>query len=270
MALGIQEILSFGLKSNNIKIDFDTIIPIFLLPLIFAVSTISLVSTIIVMSLMISSLLCASKFTKVSSRTQFFYAWTICSGFYLFLIFEFDILTMLEITQMENLSLMILFSLTIVSLYNVRIARNQYQPLATLPESQFNISSRQTESFHCQVCQTDVRDRYFHSYWLDCCISSSNHTYYLLGLSFAVVTLVFGANLGLTTVCHPYIFYKSILMPEDCSDVYFEFELALCFVASIYSLGYALIMILIILHQVILLLKYYLKYDRISKSSLDI
>lgn len=83
-------------------------------------------------------------------------------------------------------------------------------------------------AFHCKICQQCIAKRDHHSAWLDCCIGESNHKYFLTGCSLAMFALLFGANLSMTSICHPFfvfrIFSISILLPDDCSDVFGQYE----------------------------------------------
>lgn len=83
-------------------------------------------------------------------------------------------------------------------------------------------------AFHCQTCEQCIAKRDHHSVWLDCCIGESNHKYFLLGCLLAMFALLFGANLSMTSICHPFfvvrIFSIGILLPDDCSDVFDQYE----------------------------------------------
>lgn len=91
--------------------------------------------------------------------------------------------------------------------------------------SRRNVSSRST---HCDICQQAILNRYHHSRWLDCCISESNVGLFLLGCGTGLFGLLFGANLALTSICHPFYLFSlfgiKILMPDDCSDVFDQYE----------------------------------------------
>lgn len=82
--------------------------------------------------------------------------------------------------------------------------------------------------YQCSICQSGVLELDHHSVWLDCCIGASNRKFFLLACVMAEITLLLEANLSLTSICHPYlianIFGVHILMPDDCSDVYDQYE----------------------------------------------
>lgn len=82
--------------------------------------------------------------------------------------------------------------------------------------------------YQCTICSMAVPELDHHSVWLDCCIGASNRKFFLLGCIMALITLLMEANLSLTSICHPFlianIFGVHILMPDDCSDVYDQYE----------------------------------------------
>jgi palmitoyltransferase len=57
---------------------------------------------------------------------------------------------------------------------------------------------------------------------LDCCIGESNYRWYMAALATAVCQLALCSNLILTTACHPFIVFATVMLPDDCSDVYFD------------------------------------------------
>lgn len=83
-------------------------------------------------------------------------------------------------------------------------------------------------AYHCTICQQCICKRDHHSIWLDCCIGESNHRLFLLSCGLGTFSLLFGANLSLTSICHPFFVFRlfsiNILMPDDCSEVYDQYE----------------------------------------------
>lgn len=96
------------------------------------------------------------------------------------------------------------------------------------PPAPGEVVSSANRVYQCSICQMGVPEMDHHSVWLDCCIGASNRKFYMLGCLMALVTLLLEANLALTSICHPYlianIFGVHILMPDDCSDVYDQYE----------------------------------------------
>ncbi|KPJ20972.1 hypothetical protein RR48_00707, partial [Papilio machaon] len=115
-----------------------------------------------------------------------------------------------------------------------------------------------SDSHYCQVCQIEVNDRFFHSIWWNCCILRQNYIYFYVGQLFAFSTILYGTNLGLTTICQPFLLYGIILLPKDCQDVYFEFQLAISFVCCIYGLGYLCVVTLILIRHLFVFIPKYM------------
>ncbi|XP_030383504.1 palmitoyltransferase ZDHHC23 isoform X2 [Scaptodrosophila lebanonensis] len=118
---------------------------------------------------------------------------------------------------------------------------------ASLMHSQPNICEicrkcTPTRSSHCAVCGSCIKRYSHHSFWLNCCIGELNYRWYLLGLTTAELALLLGANLTLTAVCHPFLVVRFLgvpfLLPDDCSEVFEDFELGISFAVA----GYALLM----------------------------
>ncbi|XP_043663014.1 palmitoyltransferase ZDHHC23 isoform X1 [Drosophila teissieri] len=95
-------------------------------------------------------------------------------------------------------------------------------------------------AYHCPVCGTCVKRRDHHSYWLNCCIGERNYVWYIVGLALSEIALLLGANLTLTSICHPFMVVRPlgypVLLPDDCSEVFEGFELGISFVVACYAL----------------------------------
>ncbi|XP_026483551.1 palmitoyltransferase ZDHHC23-A [Vanessa tameamea] len=255
--LTIQDILPYGsTKSNHKKVDMDAVLPFIILPLLLVLSTTSKLVTIIVMIFIGMGALYVQSRPRQKNRSPFFYSWTLSSGIYMFLIFELGILRLLEITQLENFVFLLLLTSTCYFFYKMKAVADFELATGTSKGKEYS-PVLTSDSYYCQICQIEVNERFFHSIWWDCCVLRPNYIYFVAGQVFAFATLLYGTNLGLTTVCQPFILYGTILMPEDCNDVYYEFDLALCFVSCIYGLGYLLITALVLLRQVLIYIPKY-------------
>ncbi|KAH8246620.1 hypothetical protein KR038_005810 [Drosophila bunnanda] len=95
-------------------------------------------------------------------------------------------------------------------------------------------------AYHCPICGTCVKRRDHHSYWLNCCIGERNYVWYICGLVLSEIALLLGANLTLTSICHPFMVVRPlgypVLLPDDCSEVFESFELGISFVVACYAL----------------------------------
>ncbi|XP_028176127.1 palmitoyltransferase ZDHHC23-A isoform X1 [Ostrinia nubilalis] len=256
ISLTIQDILPYGNKSTNKKLNLDTVLPFVILPLLLLIATLSQTITIAVMVAISMGVLYVLSRPRQKNRSPFFFSWTLSSGIYLFLVFELSIMKLLEITQLENFIFLVLLTCTCYYFYKMKAVADfelatgsskgkEYSPVLT------------SDSHYCQVCQIEVNDRFFHSIWWDCCVVRPNYIYFVIGQIFAFATILFGVILGLTTVCQPYVLFGSVLVPQDCDDVYFEFSLALGFVACIYGLGYLLVITIVLIHQLIVYIPKY-------------
>ncbi|CAK1540571.1 unnamed protein product [Leptosia nina] len=252
-----QDVLPHAPSRGNKKWDRDTVLPFILLPLLFIIGTVSLTVTIIVMLFIGMGTLYVLSRPRQKNRSPFFYSWTLSSGICMFLVYELGVLSMLQITQLENFIFLVLLAGMCYCFYKMKAIAEfelylgskgkEYSPVLT------------SDSYYCQVCQLEVNERFFHSIWWDCCVFRPNYLYFLCGQIFALATLFLGANLGLTTVCHPAMLYGSILIPQDCNGVYFEFNYALCFVACVYAIGYLLVIVLVLLRQLFVYLPKYIE-----------
>ncbi|KAH8262897.1 hypothetical protein KR044_001763, partial [Drosophila immigrans] len=95
-------------------------------------------------------------------------------------------------------------------------------------------------AYHCAVCGSCVKRRSHHSFWLNCCIGERNYWWYLVALALSECALLLGANLTLTAVCHPFLVVRllgiPLLLPDDCSEVFEDFELGISFVVAAYAM----------------------------------
>lgn len=257
-AENMEELLSYGAnKSNKKKVEMDKILPFVILPLLLLLAAWSRVMTIVVMVAIGMGALYVHSRPRQKNRSPFFLSWTLSSGIYLFLVFELGVMRLLEITQMENFVFLLLVACTCYFFYKMKMIADfelatgsskgkEYSPVLT------------SDSHYCQICQIEVNERFFHSIWWDCCVLRPNYPCYLAGQIFAFATLLFGTNLALTSICQPFILIGTILLPEDCQDVYYQMDLAICFASSVYGVGYLLIITFVLLHQ---LLVYIPKYS---------
>ncbi|CAG9760137.1 unnamed protein product [Ceutorhynchus assimilis] len=232
---------------------FDSILPVFILPIMFAIASNSLWWTVFAFSTVAMFLLLIFNFfVRTIPKTKFFLVWTITSTILLYFIFEFVVIPFLEILVEENIALSILIFGFVMCLYLTKLKANQ-STIVCQNEREQNLLLKNVEGFYaCNICETKVPDKDHHCVWFDCCISRHNQCLFMLSLFFAVTALLYSSNLTLTSVCHPFEFIKTILLPDDCSDVYYQFELGLAFVSAIYSIMVALLLLLVLMQQMLL------------------
>ncbi|XP_063375071.1 palmitoyltransferase ZDHHC23-A-like [Cydia amplana] len=233
----------------------DKILPFVILPLLLLLSAWSRATTIIVMIALGMGALYVNSRPHQKNRSPFFFSWTLSSGIYLFLIFEFG--GLLAIMQMEKIVFLLLVACTCYFFYKMKAIAGFELPTGSSKGKEYS-PVLTSDSHDCQICQIEVNERFFHSIWWDCCVLRANYPCYLAGQIFAFATLLFGTNLALTSICHPFILIGTILLPEDCQDVYYQMDTAICFASSVYGVGYLLIVTFVLLHQ---LLVYIPKYS---------
>ncbi|XP_052739519.1 palmitoyltransferase ZDHHC23 [Bicyclus anynana] len=250
-----QENLPYGPKVTK-KVDTSAILPFIILPLLLVVATISRSVTLVVMIFIGMGAIYAQSRPRQKNRSQFFYSWTLSSSACMFLVFELVVLSYLEITQLEHFVFLLLVGSTWYFFHKMKAVADFELATGTSKGKEYS-PVLTSDSYYCQICQLEVNERFFHSIWWDCCILRPNYSYFLAGQVFAFATLLYGTNLGLTTICQPFVLYDNILLPEDCTDVYYDFNLAISFVACVYGLGYFLVTALVLLRQLLIYIPKY-------------
>lgn len=101
--------------------------------------------------------------------------------------------------------------------------------------------------------------------WVDSVITLNNHRLYMAGCCFAVFALLIYSNLVITTVCHPIpvmqMFSVDILLPDDCTDVYDQYDSALNFTGGLHALLLAFFIACKLIQHMI-----YISQDNVSAS----
>ncbi|VEN50417.1 unnamed protein product [Callosobruchus maculatus] len=245
----IQDRLRIPWNGGAKQIAFDAVLPVFTIPAMLLLASISLWWTIFTFSTVVIFLALISRFfIKNIPHTKFFFVWTLTSLIILYFIFEFVVIPFLEILLEENIALSVLIFGFVMSVY---LMKKRSKELSSIAESQRDCKEGdRIES--CNICQTKLPSRDHHCLWFDCCIGNHNRCLFISALFFATSALSYSSNLTLTSVCHPFTLYRTILLPDDCSDVYKLFELGLSFVSAVYSLAVAAILLLLFLRELIL------------------
>ncbi|XP_054720359.1 LOW QUALITY PROTEIN: palmitoyltransferase ZDHHC23-like [Uloborus diversus] len=199
-------------------------------------------------------------------RSRFFATWSVMSFFFLLAVFELEVVPYLEILFSENLALMIFVAIMCVFIF---LVKSSSQPASFSPYSNNGLTtkidlSKRTRcevccsvmplrTYHCDLCGYCIHKRDHHSIWLDICIGSRNQKYFLGALVASLCACLYSSNLTLTTICHPFLLGGFLLMPNDCSDVYGDIHMAICFVSAIYTLMIAVYVLYLLLLQLYLL-----------------
>ncbi|CAH1998232.1 unnamed protein product [Acanthoscelides obtectus] len=245
----IQDRLRIPWSGGAKQIAFDAILPIFIIPAMLLLASMSLWWTIFTFTTVVIFLTLISRFfIKNIPHTKFFFLWTITTLTVLYFIFEFIVIPFLEILLEENIALSVLIFGFVIS---VCLMKKRTKQLFMIVESSRN-DKEGDRLKSCNICQIKVPSRDRHCLWLDCCVGNHNRCLFISALFFATSALTYSSNLTLTSVCHPFTLYRAILLPDDCSDVYKLFELGLSFVSAVYSLALAAILLLLFLQQLVL------------------
>ncbi|XP_034950432.1 palmitoyltransferase ZDHHC23 [Chelonus insularis] len=264
------------------QISIDAVIPL-LLPAITIIAAQSVFLTVIVFILTpIVVYHLDHNFLRFLPRSRFFLMWTITSVVMLMLVFEMCVVPLLEILPEENY---VFITGVIGGIYcghktrakadatNQDDAENQNISLESEKGSgELCITCRKKISprtYHCRICQTCILGREYHCKWLDCCIGTNNLKWYLGCLCCSSVAFIYGSNLTMTSVCHPFILIGTILLPDDCSDVYHQLDLAVCFVSGVYSLFIGLIVLYYLIYHLWLLYMGTTTHERLTLNDIQ-
>ncbi|XP_035229580.1 palmitoyltransferase ZDHHC23-like [Stegodyphus dumicola] len=200
------------------------------------------------------------KMLASKTRTRFFLAWSIVSFFFLLAVFELEVVPYLEILFSENFVLMCFVATMCIFVYLVK-TNSQPASLSAQATERATNKADQTKKVkceicsciqpartnHCDLCGYCIHKRDHHSVWLDICIGSRNQRYFIIALIALAIACFYSSNLTLTTICHPTLVGGLILLPDDCSDVFGDIHIAVCFVSAIYTLmiaGFSLYLLL--------------------------
>ncbi|KAH7638804.1 hypothetical protein HUG17_2837 [Dermatophagoides farinae] len=262
------------MNNNNNDNDFwngfiEILVPPILLCTTIGLSTFSRSATIIFLILLLPlSLLLFDRFIYYGRKhqTNFFISWAISSFLILLSVFEFIVVPFLEITIWENYSLLSMVTIAILMLIYLRkCSKNHHSHDNCIDELIMNENNNNHHHHHHH--HHDYRDRnddkilfsmndwckYCH--WIGATIHGWNGWHiYLASHVCLIFALLFDIYLNITTICHTtYTFNDIILIPDDCSEVYFDINLSLSFITAIYAgqlvilLSYSLLKLLLLL-----------------------
>ncbi|KAF7490448.1 hypothetical protein SSS_07039 [Sarcoptes scabiei] len=158
-----------------------------------------------------------------AKHSSFYVSWSFFSFVLLISVFEAIVVPFLEITIWENYSLLLLVTIGILLIIYVR-----HRSLAITND----------------VCYVDdhrsniYREQrfLFYSVCLSAPIFGNQLKFYLVILLSIISSLIYGIYLNVTTICHTQIKFDFLLVPDDCSEVYLNFNLSLSFACALYSL----------------------------------
>ncbi|XP_071454307.1 palmitoyltransferase ZDHHC23-B-like [Hetaerina americana] len=243
------------------QVSWDEVSPIFIEPALAYIAALNVWCSLVVFTVMpIVMFYLYRSFLKSIPQTRFFVMWSVTSAVLLLAVFELKVVPLLEILPSENYKFFSLLCISFFFVYKVKTKSSSIQnnvdiainsPWSDFVDIECSICRRNVppRAYHCKVCQTCILKMDHHCVWINCCIGERNHAFFLMAIIFLVSALVYGSNLTLTTVCQPFLFMNVILLPEDCSDVYHEFDIAVCFVGAVYCLLTAVLLTMMFFRQ---------------------
>ncbi|KAG5308864.1 ZDH23 Palmitoyltransferase, partial [Acromyrmex insinuator] len=255
-----------GWRAGAKQISVDAMLPLVVVPILAMIAAQAFLCTVavfVVTPVFIYYL--HHNFLRFLLRTKFFLMWTITSVLMMMLVFEISVVPLLEILPEENLVFMVCVVGGMWCGYKTKLNAD-----ASIQENAGAVDvlelgdgsgelcatcRRRTppKAHHCRLCQTCILNREYHCKWLDCCVGSSNLRWYMSCLFFSAIAFIYGSNLTMTSVCHPFILIGTILLPDDCSDVYHQLDIAFCFVSALYSLFVGLVLFCYLIYHLRLL-----------------
>ncbi|CAG0882871.1 unnamed protein product [Darwinula stevensoni] len=174
---------------------------------------------------------------RMKGRTTLFYSWNISSLWLLMAFFQFTVIGFWKINYSENFMLLVLYGAAIYCLRKVVFIRQMELGLQNRGLVITPFHNTLGQGSYCSACGVSIEDRLFHSHWVNGCITNRNFSWYMGFLWLTLVTVAYGSNLALTSVCHPhYLVQQFLLVPNDCSYVFSDTEYACTYVASCYAL----------------------------------
>ncbi|XP_067009767.2 palmitoyltransferase ZDHHC23 isoform X2 [Anabrus simplex] len=246
------------------QIACDSILPIFMQPLLAYIAIQNVwctVLAVVILQVLLWYVCCV--YVKKNPQTRVFFVWILTSVTLLIMVFEVSVVPFMEIRPEENVAFIVLVVCSLFCLYKVwsrsslnHVIHNNSQEELLVNRSKVSENVCPTcrkrvppRTYHCNICQTCVLKKEYHSTWLNCCIGEKNSSLFVLGIFLSFLSLIYGAVLTLTTVCHPVYIMEIFLLPDDCSDVYHNVEMAVCFVSAVYSLLLATVLLVLVIHH---------------------
>lgn len=193
---------------------FDFVIPSAILLLTFYFSTFGLLFTLLFLFVIlpvIFAILQARIYCGNKINSSFYISWTVSSLLILLYVFEFVVVSFLEITIKENY-----LELTFVSISVGIVCFLRYK----------------------NKCDLNIDDKpnrlLYYNQWIGTNVHLEHAKLYLLSLVMINCALIFGSYLSVTTICHTFQF-GVVLVPDDCSEIYFDANLSISFVSALYA-----------------------------------
>lgn len=146
-------------KGGAKQIAFDAILPIFIIPVMLLLASISIWWTIFSFTTVAIFLIFLFNFLiRTIPQTKFFYMWTLSSLVILYIIFEALVIPFLEILLVENIVVSLLISGFVICGYMLK--------KRTKLVLSYEVDTVTTKNLqNCVLCQTKIPDRDHHCVW---------------------------------------------------------------------------------------------------------
>ncbi|XP_022660313.1 palmitoyltransferase ZDHHC23-like isoform X2 [Varroa jacobsoni] len=203
-------------------------------------------------------------------RSRFFLVWGLLSYFQLLLLLQLAVVPQLKVLFSENMALTVLVLAALYCAYRTRTDPGVLNPHRNEDKEEVKIVIEDRVSAvregrcaiclvpmpprtsHCLLCGVCIQRRDHHCIWLDTCIGVNNHRYFILGLITLAMGLFYGANLTLTSLCQPMMFWGMFLVPRTCPGVFGDWLTAWVFTSAVYSVLVACLVSIVLLQQLIM------------------
>lgn len=208
---------------------------------------------------------------KKNPRSRFYFSWLVVSIMSLLFIYYTQVIAELKISSLENLVFLVLVCVSCTCMYLVRAttcagfesrSKAGGEECEIFESGEWRICGRcqqqvPRQASHCHTCDTCYLLRDHHCVWLDTCISCVNDRWFVVGLTFGLMALCYGAQLSLTTVCHPQlldVYFTTVLVPHTCMDAFMDSRYSLSTSAACYSIFLSVFVSVALLQQVVCVL----------------
>lgn len=162
----MQDRLRIPWRGGAKQVAFDSLLPVFIIPIMLIIASISLWWTIFSFTSVAIFLMLIYKFLiHTIPNTKFFYMWTWTTVVVLYLIFQLMVIPLLEILLEENLVLTFLIIGFFICFYYLF---TKTKNLGRLEESEIESlygTRRDSRTEYCSICQVRIFNKDDHCFW---------------------------------------------------------------------------------------------------------
>lgn len=252
MGVLLQDRLRIPWRGGAKIIPVDCLLPVILVPALLYIAAFGLGASIVVFLITIGGFVFfKNKIITNFSRTNFFFIWALWSAIWLLVIFQIT-LPLYEFLPEENIVFLLLFTVSLLLFYRTRRLSQKHnatpivhgfdesEAVILIDQDQNVSDDKQSESSLGRGRNYSMLINNEYNYWVGAYIGPYNRRSFYYGCGFSVATLTFSSNLILTAICRPYLFATIlgvlILLPDNCDEAYYLYDLSIGFVAGLYSI----------------------------------